>query len=60
MSHWTIARGINLDIDWDYTMAWIPASLFKTRVRLMICPKAKRVQLVSYVTIAEMNMVWQL
>ena len=37
MSHWTINQSIFSTIDWHHTMAWFPASLLKTHMRLLAC-----------------------
>ena len=37
---------INLTIEWYYTMAWLPASLLKTHMRLLTCATTMRVRFV--------------
>ena len=46
MSHWTIAQSIFLTIDWNYTMAWFPASLLKTHRRLSTCATTMHIRFV--------------
>ena len=38
-------RSINTNMDWNYTMAWFPASLFKTHKGLLSCATTMHVRL---------------